>query len=116
MKENIADFRINSGSRLRILRAVGKNLVREREYIWRRDIFSIVKKNKNWDVSEGKRWRFVEKSVYLRRNKNDFDMAKGNSWKTRNRTAADFGLEGRKIVKRELKGKRTGIQFKLMLY
>ena len=31
-------------------------------------------------------------------------MAKGNSWKTRNRTAADFGLEGRKIVKRELKG------------
>ena len=31
-------------------------------------------------------------------------MAKGNSWKTRNKTNADFGLEGRKIVKRELKG------------
>ena len=30
-------------------------------------------------------------------------MAKGNSWKTRNRTNADFGREGRKIVKRELK-------------
>ena len=26
-------------------------------------------------------------------------MAKGNSWKTRNRTNADYGLEGRKIVK-----------------
>lgn len=31
-------------------------------------------------------------------------MAKGNSWKTRNWTRADRGLESRKIVKRELKG------------
>ena len=31
-------------------------------------------------------------------------MAKGNSWKTRNRTNAYYGHEGRKIVKRELKG------------
>lgn len=30
-------------------------------------------------------------------------MAKGNSWKTGNRTNADRGREGRKIVKRELK-------------
>ena len=30
-------------------------------------------------------------------------MAKGNSWKTRNRTNTSRGLEGRKIVKRELK-------------
>lgn len=33
----------------------------------------------------------------------DFDMAKGNSWKTRNWTAADFGHAPRKIMKRELK-------------
>lgn len=32
-------------------------------------------------------------------------MAKGNSWKTRNRTAAERGREGRKIVKRELKSR-----------
>ena len=32
-------------------------------------------------------------------------MTKGNSWKTRNRTASDFGREGRKIVKRELKSR-----------
>ena len=30
-------------------------------------------------------------------------MARGNSWKTRNRTNADFGYKPRKIVKRELK-------------
>lgn len=30
-------------------------------------------------------------------------MAKGNSWKTRNWTAVDYGHEPRKIVKRELK-------------
>ena len=37
-------------------------------------------------------------------------MSKGNSWKTRNTTNADFGREGRKIVARELK---TEPQFKL---
>ena len=37
-------------------------------------------------------------------------MARGNSWKTRNRTNADFGYEPRKIVKRELK---TAPQFAL---
>lgn len=37
-------------------------------------------------------------------------MAKGNSWKTRNRTNTSRGLEGRKIVKRELK---TAPQFAL---
>lgn len=46
---------------------------------------------------------FAEKCVTLRPNKTDFDMAKGNSWKTRNRTAADFGYKGRTIAKRELK-------------
>jgi len=30
-------------------------------------------------------------------------MAKGNSWKTRNRTRAYYGYEGRNILKRELK-------------
>ena len=86
------------------MRVVNKILVKEREYIVWRNIFSIVKKNKNWGCFDGKRWMFVEKSVDLRRNKNDFDMAKGDSWKTRNRTNADFGREGWKIVKRELKG------------
>lgn len=36
-------------------------------------------------------------------------MAKGNSWKTRNRTNIDFGGEPRRIMKREL---RTKPQFK----
>lgn len=46
---------------------------------------------------------FAEIVVTLWPNKTDFDMAKGNSWKTRNWTAVDFGREGRKIMKRELK-------------
>lgn len=37
-------------------------------------------------------------------------MAKGNSWKTRNTTNADYGRDGRKIVARELKSEP---QFKL---
>lgn len=31
-------------------------------------------------------------------------MARGNSWKTRNRTRSYFGYEGRKIIQREYKG------------
>ena len=53
--------------------------------------------------------RFAEKAVTLWANKTDFTMAKGNSWKTRNRTNADFGYAPRRIVKRELK---TPPQFK----
>lgn len=31
-------------------------------------------------------------------------MARGNSWKTRNRTNADYGLPSRQVVKREFRG------------
>ena len=65
----------------------------------------------------GKSWGIGEKGVNLWRRRpigglatgmeciifSEETMAKGNSWKTRNRTNADFGREGRKILKRELK-------------
>ncbi|MBQ6482279.1 MAG: helix-turn-helix transcriptional regulator [Anaerolineaceae bacterium] len=62
-----------------------------------------MKKNENLVSLRGILLRFAEKGVILWPNKTDFDMAKGNSWKTRNWTAADFGHAPRKIMKRELK-------------
>ena len=43
------------------------------------------------------------------------DMAKGNSWKTRNMTAAERGREERKIVKRELKSRPQFVQEQLYI-
>ena len=77
-----------------------------------------MKKNENGGDFVGNSWGIGEKGVNLRGRRpierlatgmecnilSEETMAKGNSWKTRNRTNADFGREGRKIVKRELKG------------
>ena len=75
--ENVAVLRINSDSRLRILREVGKILVKGREYIWRCDIFSIVKKNKNGGSFVRKCWGIGEKGVNLRGRRPNGGLATG---------------------------------------
>ena len=52
-----------------------------------------------------KLWRDEEFVVNLRRKQSNLTMARGNSWKTRNRTNVDYGYPARKIMKRELKSK-----------
>ena len=88
---------------MRILQAIRNILTNEKECCKDSAIFSIVKKNENLSGLREILLRFARKDVILWPNKTDFDMAKGNSWKTRNWTAADFGHAPRKIMKRELK-------------
>lgn len=52
-----------------------------------------------------KLWQDEEFVVNLRRKQSNLTMARGNSWKTRNRTNVDFGYPARKILKRELRSK-----------
>ena len=78
-------------------------LTYERECFSQPATFSIVKKNKKQADFEKKTSPFGKKDIPLPANNTESDMAKGNSWKTRNRTNVDFGREGRNIMTRELK-------------
>lgn len=58
---------------------------------------------KNWVFLGQKLWWDEEFVVNLQRKQANWTMAKGYSWKTRNRTNINRGLPARKILERELK-------------